>query len=140
MLDRTEIRDAIDQVMRPGHFFAGRTIGLEWGHLPREETSWEVFRGRLLASNFARQRGTFESWNLWQLDASGRSAEPLLSIKFDATLAQLHVVRAILTHDWEPYDSGGNVIDSRPVQKWARELVGTIDLASFARRAELETE
>lgn len=140
MLDPSEIRDAIDQVMRPGHFFAGRTIGLEWGHLPREEVSWEIYRGRLLAPAFSRQRQSFESWNLWQLDASGRSAEPLLAIKLDVQNGQLHVVRAILTHDWEPYDTGGNVIDSRPVQKWARELVGTIDLASFTGRAELETE
>src|SRR5262249_27411494 len=75
-----------------------------------------------------RQRRTFESWNTYLLDESGRSLEPLLSVKWDAGAGELHVVRAILSYAHEAYDAGGNVILTREVRKWVRELVGTLRL------------
>jgi len=58
------------------------------------------------------------------------SAAPLISLKFDATDRRLFVIRNILVHAREAYEPTADVIDSRPVQKWAVELVGTIDLAA----------
>ena len=84
------------------------------------------------------RRRVFEAWNLWQLDADGRSGEPLLAVKLEER--QAHVVRAILTHGWESFDAGSNVIETRPTQKWVRELVGSVDLAGFADAADLEAE
>lgn len=62
--------------------------------------------------------------------SSGSAPAPLISLKFDATDRRLFVIRNILVHAWEAYESTPGVIDSRPVQKWAAELVGAIDLAA----------
>jgi hypothetical protein len=132
-----EVHRAIAEAVRPGHFFVGPGTRLEWDHTDAEEVSWEVFRGRLLDPAHTRQRRTFESWNIYLLGEVGRSAEPLLSVKWDAAAGQIHVVRAVLSYVHEGYDAGGNVILTREVQKWVRELVGTIDLADFATADEL---
>jgi hypothetical protein len=126
-----ELRRAITESVRPGHFFVGSNTRLEWQHVAAEEVSWEVFRGRLLDPAHTRERRTFEAWNVYLLDDAGRSPEPLLSVKLDAAHGEIHVVRAIHSYAWEAYDAGGNVILSRETKKWVRELVGTIDVADF---------
>jgi hypothetical protein len=126
--------------MSPGHFFVGPATTLEWEHRSAEEVSWEVFRGRLLDPAHTRQRRTFESWNLYLMQNAERSAEPLLSVKWDAAAAEIHVVRAILSYGHEAYDAGGNVILTREVRKWLRELVGIIAIADFASADELRAE
>jgi hypothetical protein len=125
-----EVRRAIAEAVSPSHFFVGPGTRLEWDHKEAEAVSWEVFRGRLLDPAHTRQTRTFESWNIYLLGEAGRSAEPLLSVKWDAAAGQVHVVRAVLSYVHEGYDAGGNVILTREVQKWVRELVGTIDVAS----------
>jgi hypothetical protein len=121
-----DVRRGIADALKPARFFLSPTTRLEWDHVDAEEVSWEVFRGRLLDPAQTRQKRVFESWNVYLLGDGGRSAEPLLSVKWDADAGELHVVRAILSYIHEGYNAGGNVILTREVSKWVRELVGTI--------------
>jgi hypothetical protein len=99
-----------------------------------------VFRGQLLDSAHTRQDKCFEEFNLFLIDTGSRSLEPLLSLKIDWAEKHLHVVRAILSHVWEGYDSGGGVILSRESTRWVRELTGTVHLAQMADGIELLDE
>jgi hypothetical protein len=126
-----DVRNAIAEAISPANFFIGPATRLEWEHVDAEDVSWEVFRGRLLDPAHTRQRRTFENWNIYLLEEAGRSAEPLLSVKWDAAAREVHVVRAILSYAHEAYDAGGNVILTREVRKWVRELVGTVTLADW---------
>src|SRR5262249_52759719 len=87
-----------------------------------------------------RMQRTFEAWNVFLIDAEGRSGEPLLSLLLDAGAGELHVTRAIHCYAWEGYHAGDNVYLSREVRKWVRELVGTIHLAQFSERIQLHDE
>jgi hypothetical protein len=135
-----DVRRIVADAVQPARFFVGPQTRLEWEHRDAEEVSWEVFRGRLLDPAHTRQRRTFESWNIYLLSDGGRSGEPLLSVKWDAAAGEIHVVRAVLSYAHEGYDAGGNVILTREVRKWVRELVGTIDLAEFASADDLLDE
>jgi hypothetical protein len=134
------VRQIAADVMRPQHFYAGAGLTLEWGRAEKEETSWEVFKGRLLDPAHTRERQVFETWNVYQIESDGRSAEPLLSLKWDAAARRFYVVRGIDSHVWEGYDSGGGVILSRERRKWVRELVGAVALEDFTDAGELRDE
>ena len=114
--------------MRPDHFYLGANLALEWDHAETEETSWEVFQGRLLDPAYTRERRVFETWNVYQIETDARSAEPVLSLKWDGPARRFYVVRSIDSYVWEGYDSGGGVILSRERRKWVRELVGAVAL------------
>src|SRR5438477_94799 len=135
-----EVRSLIGEVLLPAHFFVKRADALEWQTPCREVVSWEVYRGRLLDSAQTRQRQDFEAWNIHWNDAAGHSAEPILSVKLDATARQVHVVRAIYCYAWEGYHAGDNVYLSRETRKWVRERVGTIELARFTSLDDLRDE
>jgi hypothetical protein len=126
-----DLSGVIAEAMRPAHFYIGPATRLEWQHVAAEDVSWEVFRGRLLDPAHTRQRRTFEAWNVYLIGDEGRSPEPLLSVKLDTVAGQIHLVRAIHSYAWEGYDAGGNVILSRETKKWARELVGTMNVVDF---------
>jgi hypothetical protein len=128
------------EVMRPEHFYIGANLALEWVHAEMEETSWEVFQWRLLDSAHTREHRVFESWNVYQKETDGRSAEPLLSLRWDALGQRFYVVRGIDSYVWEGYDSGGGVILSRERRKWVRELVGAVALDDFSDAGELRDE
>jgi hypothetical protein len=134
------VRQIAADVLRPEHFYAGAQLTLEWGHREKEETSWEVFQGRLLAPTHTRERRVFEAWNVYQIESDGRSAEPLLSLKWDAAARRFYVVRGIDSYVWEGYDSGGGVILSRERRKWVRELVGAVALEEFTDAGDLRDE
>src|SRR5262245_35462441 len=106
------VHACIDSVLCPGHFFVGPDLCLAWQPPAREEVSWEIFRGRLLDPAHTRERRWFTSWNIFQIEVGAPSAEPLLSVKWDESLKEIHVVRAILSYVWEGFDDGGNVIQS----------------------------
>jgi hypothetical protein len=127
-------------VLLPAHFYVGSNLQLEWEHAAPEEISWEIFRGRLLDPAQTRERRTFEAWNVYQVAPDGRSAEPLLSLKWDAAAGVLYVVRGIDSYVWEGYDAGGGVILSRERRKWVRELVGTVNVSDFAHQDDLRDE
>ncbi|MBY0526884.1 MAG: hypothetical protein K2R98_26055 [Gemmataceae bacterium] len=137
VLSLTAVREQIAEALRPAHFFAGRRIGLEWGHTPRETVSWEIFQGRLLDARQTRQRESFESWNVYLLDAEGRSGEPLISVKLDSRGECIYVTRAVHTYGWEGYDAGDNVILSRETRRWVRELAAIIELAQVQSESQL---
>jgi hypothetical protein len=134
------VRRLAADVLRPEHFFAGPGLELEWEHVECEESSWEVFRGRLLDPAHTRQRRTFEAWNVYQRTPEGRSGEPLLALKLDMAAGELHVVRGLESYVWEGYDSGGNVYLSRERRKWVRELAGTVRLQAFPGADDLRDE
>jgi hypothetical protein len=140
MLPPPAIREIIEDVLRPGHFYLGPDVDLEWTHQTKEEVFWEIFKGRLLDSAHTRKRQGFEAWNVFWLDAGVRSEEPIISLKLDSQSAQLHVVRAIHCYVWEGYDAGGSVYLSRERTKWVRELMATVDLSSFPSPEELRDE
>src|SRR5262245_13359514 len=81
-------RELIAEVLRPGHFFVGRTIALEWEPASAETVFWEVFQGRLLDPPLTRLRRPFEAWNVFLVEEGVRSAEPVLSVKLDAEAGQ----------------------------------------------------
>ncbi|HYV38950.1 MAG TPA: hypothetical protein VE988_24915 [Gemmataceae bacterium] len=123
------IRSHIDDVIGSRHFVASGPLSqLECEHQPSETIAWELFRGQLVPAHLTRQQRIFSSWNIFGEDETGRSGEPLLSVKLDRERSELHVVRGLLCYVWEGYDSGGNVYLSREVQRWTQELVGTLSL------------
>jgi hypothetical protein len=137
LLTREGVQELAAEMMAAENFFVGPGLSLRWEHVPAEDVSWEVFRGRLLDPAHTRKRQSFESWNVYQvgglLEPAGqvsqeRCAEPLLSLKLDAEAGQLYVVRGLDSYAWEGYDAGSNVYLSRERRKWVRELVATLDL------------
>jgi hypothetical protein len=122
------------------HFIALLPLRLEWEHAPQEEIAWEVFRGQLVQPHLTRERRSFESWNVFAVGDSGRSGEPLLSLKWDAERGELHVVRGLLCVTWEGYHAGDGVFLSREVPRWVRELVGTLRPTKFAAEDDLRAE
>src|SRR5665213_732323 len=88
------------QVLQPEHFYVGAELALEWDYAKTEETSWEVFQGRLLDQAHTRERRVFETWNVYQMEAGGRSAEALLSLKWDAAARRFYIVRGIDSYVW----------------------------------------
>jgi hypothetical protein len=124
-----DVRALAGDSLDPRHFFVNAGLSLDWEHEPAEEVPWEIYKGRLLDGSQTRERRTFEAWNVFAQDETGRSTEPLLSLKLDAAAGQLHVIRAIYCYAWEGYDAGGNVFLSRETRKWLRELVCTIEIA-----------
>ncbi len=135
-----KVREAVVAVIAPGNFFVGNGLDLEWEHRDTEDLDWEVYKGRLLDRTQTRQRCTFEAWNLFAVEAANRSDEPILSIKLDRQRDLIHVVRAILSYAWEPYDAGDSVILTREATKWARELVRTICIADMPADFDLKRE
>jgi hypothetical protein len=134
------VRWLAGEVTRLCHFYTGANLQLEWEYCSREQSAWEIFQGRLLDPAHTRQRGTFETWNIYQVTYEGRSGEPLLSLKWDHDANQIHVVRGIHSYVHEGYDSGAGVFLTRERRKWVRELVGTAVLTCFRDLEELRDE
>jgi hypothetical protein len=135
-----DISRLIAEVLHPANFFAGRRLSLNWEHRQTEEVPWEIYQGRLLPAAHTRQRKTFVAWNIYQKENDDGAAEPILAVLLDNVERRLHVTRAILSHVWEGYDAGGNVILSRETTRWVRELVATIDLDQFPLESDLRKE
>jgi hypothetical protein len=131
------IGQMIDEAVQPGHFFVAPSLRLRWEPARTETVPWEIFRGHLLDPAQTRQSRTFLSWHI-RLAEQG--AEPLLSVHLDVHALQIHVTRGLLCHAWEGYDAGGGEIHSRQVQRWTRELVGTIELERFANLDDMRDE
>src|SRR5262249_19262083 len=139
-LSAESVREVVEDVLAPGHFFTGACLRLEWAHVTEQETPWEVFRGRLLDRSHTRQMQRFEVWNIYLVDEAGHSSEPLLSLKLDRGGGKLHIVRGLLCYVWEGYDAGGNVYLSRETTRWVRELTGTILIDRFTTIGDLLDE
>jgi hypothetical protein len=133
------LRDLAADVLRPANFLVRPPLALI-AETAEEELPWEIFRGRLLDPAHTRIRRRFEARNLFLIADGRRPVESLLSLKFDRTAAEVHVVRAVECYVWEGYHAGDNVYLSRETRKWVRELVGTVRFREFATAAEVKDE
>ncbi len=126
--------------MAPAHFFAKG--GFAWEPSVDEEVSWElsITEDRLLEAQYTCLRKRFTSWNVYAPTPGGRSAEPVLSLKWDRPAGVLYVVRATERYCFEGYDASGPVIHDREQRRWVRELVGTVRLDRLADCDELQDE
>jgi hypothetical protein len=95
---------------------------------------WEVFRGHLLDESKTRMQKTFESWNVLVQPAEGGPSEPLLAVLVAPSERVIHVTRSIFSYVQEPYVTQENVVLTREIRKWVRELVATIDLTATGGR------
>jgi hypothetical protein len=139
-LSLDQVRNLLAEAIHPRHFFVGQPLLLEWHYSPSEENTWEIYQGQLLEAAHTRLRQTFESWNVFCIEAGNRSVEPLLSLKLHAASRQVHVARAIHCYAWEGYHAGDKVYLSRETRKWVRELIGTIYLERFLDPDDLRDE
>src|SRR5262245_6094537 len=147
-----DVRSVLDDVFEPRHFYIGPDLSVTWQTAVEKVIPWETYQGRLLDARQTRQQRAFVAWHLVEQAAppltpnpSPQRGEPdlpapLISLKWDADRGEVHVVRGLLCHVWESYDSGGNVIASRETTKWIMELVGTVALADFTYEDELRDE
>lgn len=134
--DLLAVGQIIDDLMQPGHFFVGEGLRLRWTEAKAEDVPWEIFRGRLVNAAQTRKQARFLSWHVREEGADN----PLLSVRLDVNVGVVHVTRGILCYVWEGYDSGGGVIESREVQRWTQELIGSAELARFPNAEELRDE
>jgi hypothetical protein len=118
-------------MLQPGRFFVAAPGRLHIDHRASETLSWEIFRGHLLDSAQTREQQTFESWHVFVESTADQPAAPLLAVLFAPAEQLVYVTRSIETYVQEPYVTEANVILTREVQKWVRELVATIDLTLF---------
>ena len=137
-----EISSAIDRTLAPGHFFlaAGRRLRV----VPSvdEQVPWEVFLGHLLDPALTRARERFRTWHIYVDGPDSTASVPLISVCWQTEQRRVHVLRMILTHAFEAYEDPPGVILTRPIQKWVRELVGSLAVAKESSEqiaAELET-
>jgi hypothetical protein len=138
--DLLAVGQLIDEVMRPGNFYADPQWRLTWIAARSETIAWEVFRGRLLEAEQTRLSRTFLSWHVYQQDGPHHAPEPIISVMLDVREGRIHVARGFLAHVWEGHDEGNGVIESREVIRWSRELVGTIALDQFTDCENLRDE
>jgi hypothetical protein len=134
-LDLLTVGQLIDELMQPGHFFVAPDLHLTWTSARAEDMPWEIFRGRLLPPSQTRQQARFLSWHVAE-----EGGEPMLSVRLDVNAGVVHMTRGILCYIWEGYDAGGGVIESREVQRWTTELVGSAELDRFPDIEELRDE
>ncbi len=133
--DLLAVGQLIDELMQPGHFFVAPDLHLRWTEPRAEDVPWEVFRGRLLDPAQTRRQARLLSWHVVE-----EGGTPLLSARLDVHAGAVHVTRGIRCYVWEPYDAGGNVIESREIRRWTTELVGSADLDRFTDLEELRDE
>lgn len=140
-IDGDVVRATCADVMRAGHFFVALPLRIRSEPRPDEETHWEIFSGRLLDETQTRERRRFEAWSVYLVDPTGMpSAEPVVSLKFDTAGGRVYCTRAILCHAHETYDAGDNVLLTREVQRWQRELVGVAVLDDLPDAGALRDE
>jgi len=134
------IGDLLERLLAPANFFVGKDVVLQWDQVLDEETTWEIFHGRLLDPAHTRQRAVFSSWNVLLALPPGGPHPTAMVLSLKLREGVLYVVRGLECYVWEGYDAGDNVILSREWRKWVHELIGTIQLQHFPKRADLEEE
>ena len=134
------VGDLLERLFRPCHFYLGDDTLLTWDAGISQVAPWEVYQGRLVDPRQTRQRHAFRAWGLRVQESAGEAPWPVVGLYWDVEGREVHVVRALLSHTWESYDAGGNVIESRPTTCWLPELVGTLALDEFGDLEELRDE
>jgi len=114
------------QVLAASRFVATPPHVIRVNRASEETIRWEVFLGHLLDPAATRRTETFDSWHVF-LDRTDAQVEtPLLTVYWSRATETAFVTRQILTHAFEAYEESPGVISTRPVEKWVRELIGTI--------------
>ncbi len=129
--DPLALAQEIDATFHPGMFLLAEGVAFEWQAAVAEAIPWEIFQGRLLDGRQCSRFMSVLAWNFFTSDGSPKDREPLLAVEFDPRNREVHVVRGLLCFVWEGYEAGESVIESREVQRWTRELVGTLVLEDF---------
>jgi molybdopterin-guanine dinucleotide biosynthesis protein A len=161
------LHDAIHQALHQRSFFIADGLWTETSYQPPLELRWEVFRGHLLDPRHAREEARLEAWHWYLLgpvdhpyatcfssyhtgSAGGNRSSsagtisptdhPLLSLFYDDSQRLLHVVRYLLTYDWNSAGNGPAAsADGLTNQHfWARELIVTIPVPSITANAARE--
>src|ERR1043166_4560503 len=141
--DLLAVGQMIDALWQPGHFFVAGGLNLHWTFATAEEVPWEIFQGNLLPSAQTRKTAKFVSWHVTQDGAD----TPMLSARLDPVGRVVHVTRGILCYVWEARSEpealateATPVIETREVQRWVTELVGSAELDRFPDADELRDE
>jgi hypothetical protein len=125
-LREDDVHPIVTRALRSG-FFAPPGVVLRLSHDPRRAVAWETLGGHLLDQAQTRKERTFASWEVSLASAANSAGpQPLLAVFWEEPRATFHVIRYLRVHGWEAYEAEPSVILSRPVEKQARELVGTI--------------
>ena len=122
---------AITQLWRPGNFYVGNGLRCAWQFETTQDLPWELFRGRLLDSSRAPVR-RFLAWNLLPVEDGQIGANALISVLLDEAGREIHVTRGYLIY---AHDVDGS-LETHEVQRWMRELVGTLTLTDYHDFAE----
>jgi hypothetical protein len=125
-LAEERVRHAVRCALARG-FFVSRDATLCVTHEPYRTVPWEILGGHLLDEAQTRQRATFESWEVsLALPGEPAEAQPLVALLWDEAEVTCFAVRYVRVRGCEAYEPEPNVIHCRPVEKLARELVGTL--------------
>ena len=131
-----DLDHVVRHVLRAG-FFALPDFDLLLRHEPARSVAWDLVGGHLLDEAQTRSRAAFDSWEVLLLRGDDpAAAQPLIAVLL-AQPGTLYVIRYLRVRGWEAYEAEPNVIQSRPVEKWAREVVGTILVGDAAGEEEL---
>ncbi|MCS7046215.1 MAG: hypothetical protein NZO58_07655 [Gemmataceae bacterium] len=113
-------------LFRPCHWYVGPSLSVAFETEVAEDVPWEVYQGRLLMPEHARQRRRFTAWNLVQQTDAGPADLPLVSLKFDSAARMIHVVRGILSYVWQNQREETHIVAGTEVPRWVAELVGSV--------------
>ena len=132
MIDPTTLRGCVESSLSAGRFFVAQPQALRVERVDGEDVPWELFRGHLLDAAQTTASRQFQAWHLY-LDGQDTPADaPLISLYQDQDAETMFVVRRILVRGHAAYEDPPGVIQTRAVEKWARELVGSIDYAGLS--------
>jgi hypothetical protein len=134
-MDNDALIAAISRLWRPGNFYVGNGLRCAWQFETTQAIPWELFRGTLVESSRAPVK-TFLAWNLLPVEDGQIGADPLISVLLAETERQIHVTRGYLVYAQE-VDAG---LETHEVQRWTRELVGTLTLADFDEKTNVSDE
>lgn len=125
--------EVIRHVLDPRNFAVKPGMRVQLAYNPAQEQSWEIFRGQLLDQGRTRQKQTFETWEVLIQEKDSQTLLPFVVINHDGA-GRLFVIRSLQCQTWEAYSPAENVIESREITKWIRELVGTCSTATLANQ------
>ncbi|HMP60987.1 MAG TPA: hypothetical protein PKD86_16710 [Gemmatales bacterium] len=85
---------------------------------------WELFRGQLVDPLLTREERWQQSWELHLISGSAAPAGATLAVRFDPAAGLLHVTRGFPILGEVP-QAEGNIISTRPAERWSEELIAS---------------
>ena len=145
-IDESSSNDPLDVLrsicagsLAPGRWFAARDVQLQVQYRGSVTMPWEVYRGRLLDQTQTRETAAFETWDLCYADPQLADCPALVSLLLDVELGEVQITRQLHIHGYQAVEVSPGVIETRPIRRWQRELVGTIELQSVDGLEQLES-